>query len=926
MITLSEVENWYYKALDIPEVSREDYVNTELKDNPKLRTAVLELLRFDNADKGVLTELVEKMNSAVEDSNIPKIERYEVVKKLGSGGMADVYLGRRTDGVFEHRVAIKVLKKGMDTEDIVRRFNLERNLLGRLKHENISQIYDGGVTSDNRPFFAMEFVEGEDLITYCKTNSLSVTEKVKLFQKVCGAVEFAHQNLILHRDIKPSNILVNTRGEVKLTDFGIAKLLDSHEAGMTIPIQRPMTPEYASPEQIRNEDLDIRSDIFQLGLVLRELIKSNSTGALATIASYASNMDRDGRYTNVSELKEDLKRYLDRKPINAKKPTLIKKFSLFIQRNAVPVSVVSIALIAIIFFTILYIKNITEAQKLAQMKEYKAQQTLDFVVEMFELNDPTINQGDSLNVGFLMSEGLAKINTIKDPETKGSILKTLAKVNMSLGNYERSENLYDKAIDIFSNSKNYNEWSESLFQKAFLKKEEHEHEESISLLSVIDNFHQVPTEIQARSNVLRSAIYDLYDADSAIFYKDLALQNLQDPNIDEAIKVVETYNLTDVQIDRLSKEEADSVLNYKYDLIQRFQRAKPNDVSSLAGFYDNLAVNYLSHNEYDSALKYGRLNLSLLTDIFGSDNISVTKGLYRLAQAHGWSGNLDSAYHYASLSIQIKENYFGKDHYSQLDEMSILASKVISNHDFEEGEAMLEKIFNISLNHYGLNNKMTGDHLFKLLQHYNRMGKFEKSAPLYPQLIQVDSSTYGVSSNLGATYADYAWALYESGKIDEAIEQTYRSMKIYENAVGTDNFLFGMALFYLGDYTKEKEPEQAIVYMDSAIHIIERDMPENHPRIGNYKGGYAQLLDQEGYDSLSNIYFTKAIDNYSFNYADSEPNRVAKLNLLYAESLITQNMVDSAKALLRWNYKKLSNEDRFKDLLVKSQDLIAKVK
>ncbi len=201
-----------------------------------------------------------------------RIGPYVLERLLGQGGMGSVYLGRRTDGL-EMVAAIKVLRRGMNTEEIVRRFGHERQILAKLDHPNIAKLFDGGTTGDEMPYFVMEYVEGEPIDRYCEQRGLGVRQRLELFRKVCSAVHLAHQNLIVHRDIKPSNIMVGTDGEPKLLDFGIAKPLDtpgSSASVLTASGVRPMTLKYASPEQVGGDEITTASDVYSLGVVLYE--------------------------------------------------------------------------------------------------------------------------------------------------------------------------------------------------------------------------------------------------------------------------------------------------------------------------------------------------------------------------------------------------------------------------------------------------------------------------------------------------------------------------------------------------------------------------------------------------------------------------------------------------------------------------------
>ena len=209
-----------------------------------------------------------------------QIGPYEVQQRLGGGGMGIVYLASRVDGQFRKRVALKVLKPGMDSEEILRRFRTERQILAALDHPHIARLLDGGTTERGLPFFAMEYVEGRPITEYCEQEGLTIPARLELFRAVCSAVQFAHQNLVVHRDLKPANILVGADGTPKLLDFGIAKLLNPELAAQTLALTaagiRPLTLEYASPEQIRGGHITTASDVYSLGVLLYELLAGST--------------------------------------------------------------------------------------------------------------------------------------------------------------------------------------------------------------------------------------------------------------------------------------------------------------------------------------------------------------------------------------------------------------------------------------------------------------------------------------------------------------------------------------------------------------------------------------------------------------------------------------------------------------------------
>ena len=212
---------------------------------------------------------------------------YRVLKEIGRGGMGSVYLGERDDEHYHKRVAIKVVKRGMDSTEVLARFRHERQILAGLEHPYIARLIDGGTTPDGRPFFVMEYVEGQPIDVYCREHSLNVEQRLRLFLRVCEAVAYAHRALVVHRDLKPGNIFVAAEGIPKLLDFGVAKLLDPATGDsftFTASATGPLTPEYASPEQIRGLAITTAADVYSLGTILFELLTGTRAQKIETRA------------------------------------------------------------------------------------------------------------------------------------------------------------------------------------------------------------------------------------------------------------------------------------------------------------------------------------------------------------------------------------------------------------------------------------------------------------------------------------------------------------------------------------------------------------------------------------------------------------------------------------------------------------------
>jgi len=244
-----------------------------------------------------------------------RLGAYRIIKEIGRGGMGAVYLAERADGEFERQVAIKVLKRGTDTEEVLRRFRAERQILARLNHPCITQLFDAGVTSDGLPYFVMELVSGQPITSFANAENVSLKSRLELFLKVCSAVQAAHENGIIHRDIKPSNVLVKPDGQPKLLDFGIAKIIAySENDDVTVMAERRLTPKYAAPELHRGEPVTAATDVYSLGTLLRDLVEScnsvtatePSSNCIKEVITRSTLDDPKKRQSSVSELIEQI--------------------------------------------------------------------------------------------------------------------------------------------------------------------------------------------------------------------------------------------------------------------------------------------------------------------------------------------------------------------------------------------------------------------------------------------------------------------------------------------------------------------------------------------------------------------------------------------------------------------------------------------
>ncbi len=275
------IETLFEAALERPPRERAAFLDEACGGDEGLRQQVIDLLSYHEEAGSFMEALVgrEAAQAWLQDSSASlvgqRIGPYRLIRQIGHGGMGEVYLAVRADEQYHKQVAIKLIRRGLDNAAIIRRFRRERQILANLNHPHIAKLLDGGTTEEGQPYFVMEYIEGVSITDHCDRHRLSTVERLKLFQQVCAAVGYAHRNLVVHRDLKPSNILVTAEGVPKLVDFGIAKILDPglvSQTPETTTEVRPMTPEYASPEQVRGEPITTASDVYSLGVVLYELL------------------------------------------------------------------------------------------------------------------------------------------------------------------------------------------------------------------------------------------------------------------------------------------------------------------------------------------------------------------------------------------------------------------------------------------------------------------------------------------------------------------------------------------------------------------------------------------------------------------------------------------------------------------------------
>ncbi len=395
LLTLADhaiVEEIFALALDVPAAERAALVATRSNERTEISDEVNELLAaHDRAESFLPSTEGDSLSTEPDSLALSMVGHYRLLEKIGEGGMGDVYRAERADGLFEHAVAIKVVRTSLQGADVLRRVLAERQILASLQHPNIITLLDAGATPAAQPYIVMELVDGVPLNTYCREQNLALDARLRLFVQVCRAVQYAHQRAIVHRDLKPANILVTRDGIPKVLDFGIAKLLEvSPEAAATVTgmFPGPLTPNYASPEQLRGLPVTTACDVYALGILLYEIAagarpydtsgqtldhvlemvlrtdvvrpsdakavddraktwRSRLKGDLDAITLKAIAKEPDRRYGSAGELADDLERFLGGKPVVAQEPSTVYMLRRLVSRNkaAVAIGTASIVLI-----------------------------------------------------------------------------------------------------------------------------------------------------------------------------------------------------------------------------------------------------------------------------------------------------------------------------------------------------------------------------------------------------------------------------------------------------------------------------------------------------------------------------------------------------------------------------------------------------
>jgi serine/threonine-protein kinase len=751
------VDELFEAALERPAAERSAWLHGAAAGDAELVREVEELLAAHELADGVLDANVADVMRRLEPDDTRRIGVYRVVRELGRGGMGVVYLAERDDGQFRRRVAVKLLRGNPDAEELRSRFIAERQILASLDHPNISQLLDGGITDGRLPYLVMEYVEGLPITQYCERHRLTVAERLRLFQDVCAAVHHAHRNLIIHRDLKPSNILVTPTGQVKLLDFGIAKLLNPGLTHIGSPVtwesQRALTPEYASPEQLRGEPLSTTSDVYSLGVVLYELITGRRPhdaaagthqelatricdeepikpsvasaqralrGDVDAIVLMALRKEPSRRYGSADLLAQDIERYLEGLPVLAHKGSRAYYISKFVRRHRITVATAAVVAVSLITGAGVALQQTATARSerdRAQSALREAEEITAFLTSMFEANDPDNSRGQEATARDLLRRGLARVDDLRgQPLLQARMLDVIGRVHHSLGEYAQARALLEQALSI-------------------------------------------------------------QEAQLGIDHPDVA-QTLM--HLAEALRYLSQYT------------EAQAVAQRALDIHMQAYGPMHPEVATSKLQVATMAV-YLTDVKRSIALT--REALAIREAALGRDHPDVAAALITLGMRLGSLGEYEEGEPYLRRAIAINRS-IGPEH-AELANALINLGYLLENLPARaaEAETLLRQALQMRRATLGVDHPLSNYALGDLLYFLVTQGRYQEALPLAEEFVETAKRIFGAeNSRTAAVMVTYAEVLRQAGRLDEALEVARAALESRRRAFGTDNAAYASAL------------------------------------------------------------------------------------------------------------------------------------
>ncbi|MFW2349638.1 protein kinase domain-containing protein [Qipengyuania sp.] len=502
---MTVLEAAFDRAIGLDDSERAAFLAEFARQHPGLVAKLAALLAADTSATDFGSPIVHSMERLIEEG-AERVIGYEfgpwrAIGTVGFGGMGAVYLVERSDGSYAQTAALKLMSPHLATRGLASRFLRERQILASLNHPGIAQLVDGGSTEDGDPWLVMELVEGQRIDTYCKEHGLGLAARLELVRQTCEAVDYAHRNLVIHRDLKPSNILVTPAGQVKILDFGIAKLLEPEDAptDMTLADRRVLTPDFASPEQVRGERVTVATDVYSLGMLLYRLLTGKSPyattadatpfeieraildeepsrpstvvlgagqeegpqflplgpdqlrrklrGDLDNIVLKCLQKEPGRRYGGARALADDLERYLTGRPVEARGDAWTYRARKFIGRNAIGVAATTVVVAGAAGFGIYHTSRLAAERDRAELAAQQATEVSDILTQTFASASPFVAQGDEVSAVDLLDAARSKIAELDgQPDLQARLLVVIGESYRGLGKHDQEYAVFRQAL------------------------------------------------------------------------------------------------------------------------------------------------------------------------------------------------------------------------------------------------------------------------------------------------------------------------------------------------------------------------------------------------------------------------------------------------------------------------------------------------
>lgn len=770
---------------------------------------------------------------------------YEVLEPLGSGGIAEVYLAIRTDKEPPEVHAVKILRSCAVDSIQMARAEREGWFLQGIEHSNFPRYFDHGRLPNSDPYLAMEHIDGLPIDVYCEEHELSVRDRLRLMLDVTNAVAFLHRSTILHRDLKPSNILITQSGVPKVLDFNIAKLMDSEgraEQTLTAGQARPLfTPNFASPEQIEGRVLRTTTDIYALGVVLYKLLTgalprylrgltpqemrehfegepltlpstkvlgtpAESTagilqGDLDIITAKALATDPEERYQSAEGLAEDLRRYLENRPIRAQKPTLTYRMTKFVQRNKLGVGIAALFLLTVGLAASAFLH---QYQQTVRERDRNARVT-DFIVDLFAAASPENALGEELTVASLVEEAGRQVQfqLTDEPLDRALFLDTLGRLYIELGLYEPAEELLQETLALRRSllGAAHPDTTESELNLGWLLLRAGRYDESKPQLErALQAYEQDvrDPEKQAESHLKLATLLELRkEHDEALRHAQRASELYAAVDGEESKGYAATLNtIATIHQSKGDYREAEPIFRRSLEISQALLGEKHPEVQSM---HTNLGLLLYELGEHEEAEAQVRKGYDLSREIYGSRHISTTTSLNNLALVHAETGRLDEAIVEMKEVLENTEATLGTDHPYYGQSLQNLAFFYDKSERFEEAEPLFAQAVELKKTNLGPDHPSVATSLNSWAGVLQDLGRLEEVLPKYEEALAILEAHYGsVHPHIAAVLNNTAHTQLKLENYAEARRLSERSLEITESLLGPEHFRYGVVLQNIG--------------------------------------------------------------------------------------------------------------------------------